>query len=86
LGFTNVNVTLELTSSDHDPFAVAWNDWLKIRPNPNAPSFGEAIDDALSPDEADRFQTYLSPLMDDPSAAGRFRNANVYVSAVKPIS
>lgn len=85
-GFDNVRVTLELTGSNPDPFEMPWRELMKISPNPNAPTFGEAINQSLSLDEAGRLQAYLRPLMDDPSVTERFRNAGAYVTAAKPLS
>lgn len=82
-GFASIRVTVELTSSDRDPFTVPWSELMKIRPNPHAPTFGEAIKQCLSPAEAARLQAHLRPLIDDPSVSGRFRNAAAYVTAVR---
>lgn len=82
-GFSDVAVTLELSGTDQPLFAgVAWDDLMKIRPNPHAPTFGEAIEQTLSPDEAGTLETYLRPLVDE-STRGRFRSADAYVSAVR---
>lgn len=82
-GFSDVAVTLELSGTDRPPFAgVAWDDLMKIRPNPHAPTFGEAIEQTLSPDEAGTLETYLRPLVDE-STRGCFRSADAYVSAVR---
>ena len=82
-GFSDVAVTLELSSTDRPPFAgVAWDDLMKIRPNPHAPTFGEAIEQTLSPDEAGTLETYLRPLVNE-STRGRFRSADAYVFAVR---
>jgi hypothetical protein len=52
-GFSDITVTLELTSIDQPPFAgVSWSELMKIKPNPNAPTFGEAIRQALSSEQA----------------------------------
>lgn len=80
-GFSDVTVNLELSSSDRPLFAgVGWSQLLAISPNPNAPTFGEALDRALTPEEATRLETYLRPLVDQ-DRAGRVRHANAYVTA-----
>lgn len=85
-GFSDVTVTLQLSSTDRLPFAgVPWNELMKIRPNPHAPTFGDAIDQALSHEEASRLDSYLRPLVDD-GAPGRFRSADAYVAGVSPSS
>ena len=48
-GFSEVNVTLELSSTIGSPFtALSWDQLMMMTPNPNAPSYGEAIDQALT--------------------------------------
>ncbi len=80
-GFANIAVNLELSSTDRPPFAgVGWSQLLAISPNPNAPTFGEAIDRALTPDEATRLESYLRPLIEE-GGAGRIRQANAYLTA-----
>lgn len=82
-GFANITVTLELSSIDQPPFAgVGWSELLDIRPNPNAPTYGEAIERALTPEEAIRLEDYLRPLVDQ-GADGHTRNAFAYVTADK---
>ena len=83
-GFGNITVTLELSSSDTPPFAgVGWSQLLAISPNPNAPTYGEAVERALTPEEATRLETYLRPLVDE-GRPGRFRQAYAYVTAQRP--
>ena len=43
----------------------------------------EAIDQALSADEARSVESYLRPLVDE-NAGGPFRSADAYISAMKP--
>lgn len=80
-GFEDVAVTLELSSVHSPPYeGVAWSELLAISPNPNAPTYGEAIERALSSDEATRFEAYLRPLVDE-GRPGRSRRAGAYVTA-----
>lgn len=80
-GFTNVTVSLELYATDQPPFGAAeWSKLLAIRPNPNAPTYGEAIETALTADEASRFEGYLRPMVDQ-GREGRTRWAVAYVRA-----
>ncbi len=82
-GFSNITVNLELSSTDRPPFAgVGWSQLLAISPNPNAPTFGEAVERALTPEEATRLETYLRPLVDQ-GRGGRMRHANAYVTAAR---
>lgn len=83
-GFSEVNVTLELSSSTVPPFTtLSWDQLMMMRPNPNAPSYGEAIHEALSKDEAQRLEGHLRPLMEG-GAEGRNRAAVAYLTATKP--
>ena len=85
-GFSNITVTLELSSVDRPPYAgIGWPQLMKTSPNPHAPTIGEAIEQALTPEEVTRLETYLRPLVEE-GTDGRFRNANGYVTAAKPAS
>ena len=80
-GFSNISVNLELSSTDRPPFAgVGWSQLVAISPNPNAPTFLEAIARTLTPDEAARLETHLRPLVEE-GHAGRIRHANAYTTA-----
>jgi ubiquinone/menaquinone biosynthesis C-methylase UbiE len=85
-GFTDIIVTLELSSTDRPPFhGVSWDQLMNISPNPNAPSFGDAIVQALTTSEIARLENYLKPLVDS-GPGGRFRRADVYLTAENPDS
>jgi len=43
----------------------SWASFSTSSPNPLSPTFGEVIDNALSPDEARRFTTHLRPLVEE---------------------
>jgi hypothetical protein len=80
-GFEDITVTLELSLSERPMFrGVSWSQLLAMSPNPNAPTYGEAIEGALTLEEATRLETYLRSLMDQ-GVTGRFRNASAYVVA-----
>lgn len=80
-GFTNVAVSLELFAIDQPPSGgIGWPELLATRPNPNAPTYGEAAEQALTRDEAARFESYLRPLVDE-GIEGRVRMAVAYVTA-----
>lgn len=82
-GFSNITVSLELSSVDQPPFAgVGWSQLLDISPNPHAPTYREAIERALTSEEANRLETYLRPLVDQ-GVDGRIREAFAYVTADK---
>jgi ubiquinone/menaquinone biosynthesis C-methylase UbiE len=83
-GFSDVNVTLELSSTSGSPFtSLSWDQLMKMSPNPNAPTYGEAIHQSLSPDEAHKLEEHLRPLMES-GAEGRNRAALAYLKATKP--
>jgi hypothetical protein len=49
--------------------------------NPNVPAMREAIEQALSPEEQDRFKRHLRPLVE--AGTGTTRSAAVYLIAGK---
>lgn len=80
-GFSNIIVNLELSNVYQPPFGgVGWSKLLAISPNPNAPTYGEAINRALTPEEATRFENYLRPMVDQ-GVEARTRKATAYVTA-----
>ncbi len=82
-GFVNVTVALELRSVDRPVVAGAdWSTLLATSPNPLAPTFGEAIEQALTSEEAAKFEAYLRPLVDE-RTHGRDRKAAAFVTADK---
>lgn len=83
-GFEDVEVSLVLTSDAEPPFhGLPWTTLLGISPNPLAPTFGEAIRQALTPEEGAELEAYLRPLVDG-GAPGRYRNAVAFVTARVP--
>ena len=59
---------------------VGWDTFLRIAPNPLAPTFGEIVDRALTPEEAERFIGHLKPLYE--GGKGTSRNAVAYLRAI----
>jgi hypothetical protein len=85
-GFSDVNVTLELSSTILSPFILSsWDQVMMMSPNPNAPTYGEAIHQALTSDEAQRLERHLRPLMERGAKRGN-RAALAYLTATKPSS
>lgn len=83
-GFSDVTVTLELSTSVLSPFTLSsWDQVMMTRPNPNAPTYGEAIQHALTGDEAQRLEGHLRPLIES-GAESRNRAALAYLKATKP--
>jgi len=61
-----------------------WEVFLKSSGNPRIPTIAEAMDQALTPDERDRFAAYLRVLVEE--GKGVSRMASAYLRAVKPSS
>lgn len=84
-GFTDINVALELSSRQPSPFTmISWTQLLEMSPQPNAPSYGEAIHQTLSTEQAEQLELYLRPLMAE-GTGGRSWSAISYLTAKKPM-
>jgi len=59
----------------------AWETVLRIAPNPKVPTLGEAMEQALTSDEVERFTAHLRPLVE--RGQGTERSAVAYLWAVK---
>jgi ubiquinone/menaquinone biosynthesis C-methylase UbiE len=60
---------------------VGWDDFLRFAGNPKVPTIGEAMDEALTPEETQRFEAHLRPLVEN---ARRIETSAVaYLWAVK---
>jgi arsenite methyltransferase len=60
---------------------LSWDAFLTMAPNPHAPSLAEAIEDALTPAEAERFLAHVRHLHE--AREGTNRSAVAYLRAVK---
>lgn len=84
-GFRKVELTYEATiehgGGAHWGSELSWETFVRIAPNPLAPTLAETIDQALTPDEAERFVSHMRPLFE--SKDGTARSAVVYLRAVK---
>jgi arsenite methyltransferase len=80
-GFTGLTGTLEVELSPGSWLKPPWADALDCRPNPLAPTLREAIDQALSRPERQRFEAVLRPLVE--GDAGRQWKAGFYLLAQK---
>lgn len=75
-------MTLEVSSTSHAPCAgTRWEDQMKVSPNPNAPTYGDAIHHRGS-EKASRLEENLRPLVDG-NASGRQRTALAYITAAR---
>ncbi len=59
-----------------------WEAFLNSSGNPKIPTFGEAMDQVLTPEERERVTRHLRPLVEQ--GAGTSRMATAYLSARKP--
>jgi arsenite methyltransferase len=59
-----------------------WDAFLNSSGNPRIPTIGEAIDQALTPEERERFTEHLRPLVEE--GRGVWRMAQAYLRAVRP--
>lgn len=78
-GFTDVRLQLLIEVKDQKP--RSWDSYLRTVPNPRVPSLGEAIEQALEPEERDELTARLRPLVEQ--GQGRTRSAVAYLSATK---
>jgi arsenite methyltransferase len=84
-GFRKVELSYEASiergAGAHWGNEVSWDTFLRIAPNPLAPSLAETIDQALTPEEAERFIAHMRPLFE--SKEGTARSAVAYLRARK---
>jgi arsenite methyltransferase len=80
--FIDVEITLELEVKPHPMTPNRdWDIFRNFAPNPLAPTLQEAMDEALTPDEQQRFVAHFRPLVE--RGEGGYRMASAYVRAVK---
>jgi arsenite methyltransferase len=79
-GFFPVRVDVRLVVEPQEP--RAWDGFLQSSGNPNIPTFGEAMEQALSPQERERYTDYLRPRIE--RGLGRWRMGSAYLWATKP--
>lgn len=60
---------------------LTWENFIQSAGNPKIPTLGEAMQAALTPEEAERFTAHLRPLVE--SACRKGREAVAYLRAVK---
>jgi ubiquinone/menaquinone biosynthesis C-methylase UbiE len=85
VGFRTIGLTYEVAiehgAGAHWGADLGWDTFLRIAPNPLAPSLCETIDQALTPEEAERFVAHMRPLFE--SKEGIARSAVAYLRATK---
>jgi arsenite methyltransferase len=79
-GFPEINLELQVSVKARKQ-AVPWERFLRTSGNPLIPTFGEALDRVLSPEEAAELTRHLRPLVE--SGTGLERTARAYLTAVK---
>lgn len=79
-GFGEVHVEL-VVDVEPGSWVLDWDRLMALAPNPNAHTAGEMIREALTSEEAKRFEAHLRPLVD--SEEGMRRSAFAYLTAGK---
>lgn len=79
-GFFPIRLRLEAVIEPLPP--RAWDGFLNTSGNPNIPTVGEAMEQALTATERDELTSYLRPLVEE--GLGEWRMASAYLSATKP--
>jgi len=83
VGFAEIQLELQVKILPPIPGqGRKWESFLRTAPNPRAPTIEEAINQALTRDEAEQFMAYLRPLVE--TQRGAERSAVAYLWAVKP--
>jgi len=78
-GFSEIHLYLDIDVQSTEP--RRWEHFYRSAPNPLAPTLEEALHQALTPTEIDRYVEHVRPLGE--SGAGTTRRAAVYLSAIK---
>jgi arsenite methyltransferase len=79
-GFFPVELHLHAFVRQSEP--RPWDAFLNSSGNPKIPTIGEAMDQALTSEERERFTEHLRPLVEE--GKGVWRIAQAYLKAVKP--
>lgn len=82
-GFDDLKLSVEITFSRSVPprRRLTWEQWLGQSGNPKIPSVGEAIEQALTPEERTEFERHLRPRVE--AGKGQFRMGLAYLTATK---
>jgi arsenite methyltransferase len=79
-GFFPIELELQAEIRGMEP--KPWDAFLHSAGNPKVPTIAEAMDQALTPEERERFAAHLRTVVED--GEGVWRMAHAYVKAVKP--
>jgi arsenite methyltransferase len=82
-GFSSINLTLEawIGPNEHGFMPTTWDAFLDISGNPCIPTLREAMQSALTPEESERFEAHLRPLVE--TQQSRERGAVAYLHGAK---
>src|SRR4051812_5461667 len=75
-------VELELKAEIRHTEPIAWHVFANSSGNPRIPTFAEAMEVALTPEERDRVTEHLRPLVEQ--GKGVWRMAHAHLTAIKP--
>jgi SAM-dependent methyltransferase len=75
-------VDLELHAEVRATEPTPWQAFANSAGNPKIPTIAEAMDQALTPEERERFAEHLRPLVEE--GRGVWRMAHAYLTAIKP--
>lgn len=78
-GFTEIHLELQIEIKPHE--SGNWEEMIRTAGNPKIPTLEEAMQQALTPDEAEKLVNHLRPLVISNQGANRF--AQAYLWAVK---
>ena len=79
-GFFPIELELEAEIRAMEP--KPWDAFLNQSGNPKIPTISEAMDQALTPEEQERFAAHLRVLVEE--GKGVWRMAHAFLRAVKP--
>jgi arsenite methyltransferase len=79
-GFFPIDLELQVEVRATEP--KPWPAFANSAGNPKIPTIAEAMDQALTPDERERFANHLRPLVEQ--GRGVWRMAHAFLTAVKP--
>jgi ubiquinone/menaquinone biosynthesis C-methylase UbiE len=87
-GFVDIHLELQVHVRHRSPSTDSqedgnWESFFRTTGNPRMPTLEEAIDQSLTPEEADKFISYLRPLVEARARKGTARSAVVYLWATK---
>lgn len=82
-GFTEIALHYEATLACRPLDTASWEVLMATAPNPLAPTTGERIENALSPDEQAQLEQHLRPLI-EAGVPRKERRAGAFLRATKP--